>query len=298
MKRLLLGPRSVTEALRANAAELSVVYVSDEPRRDLSEIADEAKKRSVVVEARSVAELDKLAKGDRHQGVIAIGGSYPYLSFEELIAKLPERALLVALDEITDPHNFGAIVRSAVAFGAHGILTLKQRAAPVTPVVVRASAGATEHALIARVTNLASTLSTLADDGYDVIGLAAEGASDLRRRGARGGSCVLVVGSEGRGLRRLVRERCTELVRIPMAGPIESLNASVAAAIALYALSAPDKDAAETRAPTPKRPAAARASEEQTEPVDAWDDESAAERESGGGGGERAVWDDDSPFPK
>jgi 23S rRNA (guanosine2251-2'-O)-methyltransferase len=239
MKRLLLGPRSVTEALRANASEISVVYVSDEDRRELATLADDARKRSVIVEARTSAELDKLAKGERHQGVVAISGTYPYLNLEELISKLPERALLVALDEITDPHNFGAIVRSAVAFGAHGVITLKQRAAPVTPVVVRASAGATEHARIARVTNLATTLNTFANDGYDVIGLAAEGASDLRALPKRRGSAVLVVGSEGRGLRRLVRERCTELVRIPMDGPIESLNASVAAAIALYALTAP-----------------------------------------------------------
>lgn len=238
MKRLLLGPRSVTEALRANAAEISVVYVSDEPRRELLELMELARKRNVALEPRTSAELESLARGDRHQGVVAIGGSYPYLSFEELLEKLPENPLLIALDEVTDPHNFGAIVRSAVAFGAHGVITLKQRAAPVTPVVVRASAGATEHARIARVTNLAQTLSQLADAGYDVLGLAAEGTSDLRTRGGRRGACVLVVGSEGRGLRRLVRERCTELVRIPMAGPIASLNASVAAAIALFALSA------------------------------------------------------------
>ena len=239
MKRLLLGPRSVTEALRANAAEISVVYVSDEDRRELVTLSDEARKRNVIVEARTPHELDKLAKGDRHQGVVAISGTYPYLNLEELLAKLPEKPLLVALDEVTDPHNFGAIVRSAVAFGAHGVITLKQRAAPVTPVVVRASAGATEHARIARVTNLATTLTTLANDGYDVIGLAAEGAGDLRTLIPPRGAAVLVVGSEGRGLRRLVRERCTELVRIPMDGPIESLNASVAAAIALYALTAP-----------------------------------------------------------
>src|ERR1700712_2214374 len=239
MKRLLLGPRSVTEALRANASEISVVYVSDEERRELVTISDDARKRSVIVETRTTVELDKLAKGDRHQGVVAISGSYPYLNLEELINALPERALLVALDEVTDPHNFGAIVRSAVAFGAHGVITMKHRAAPVTPVVVRASAGATEHARIARVSNLATTLSTLANDGYDVIGLAAEGAADLRALAPPQGSAVLVVGSEGRGLRRLVRERCTELVRIPMDGPIESLNASVAAAIALYALTAP-----------------------------------------------------------
>jgi 23S rRNA (guanosine2251-2'-O)-methyltransferase len=239
MKRLLLGPRSVSEALRANAADVSVVYASEDARRDVAEIIEHARKRNVAVELRSPDELDRLARGDRHQGVLAIGGSYPYLSFEELLDKLPEQPLLVALDEVTDPHNFGAIVRSAVAFGAHGVLTLKQRAAPVTPVVVRASAGATEHARIARVTNLATTLSALADAGYDVLGLAAEGADDLRTLGPRTRPCVLVVGSEGRGLRRLVRERCTQLVRIPMDGPIASLNASVAAAIALYALSAP-----------------------------------------------------------
>jgi len=186
-------------------------------------------------------------------------------------------------------------VRSAVAFGAHGILTLKQRAAPVTPVVVRASAGATEHALIARVTNLATTLSTLADDGYDVIGLAAEGASDLRQLGGRRGSTVLVVGSEGRGLRRLVRERCTALVRIPMAGPIESLNASVAAAIALYALSAPDAaGASDTGARALPVDVRARSDREQGD--EGWDDDALAEHEGGAAG--RAVWDDDSPFPK
>jgi 23S rRNA (guanosine2251-2'-O)-methyltransferase len=239
MKRLLLGPRSVTEALRAHAAEISVIYLADEGRRELTELATLARQRNVAVEARAPDELTVLARGERHQGVIAIGGSYSYLSFEELRDQLPDNPLLVALDEVTDPHNFGAIVRSAVAFGAAGVLTLKQRAAPVTPVVVRASAGATEHARIARVTNLAQTLSTLADAGFEVIGLAAEGSIDLRSLRATDGPRVLVVGSEGRGLRRLVRERCTTLARIPMAGPIESLNASVAAAIALYALSAP-----------------------------------------------------------
>jgi 23S rRNA (guanosine2251-2'-O)-methyltransferase len=242
MKRLLLGPRSVTEALRAQAGELSVIYVSDEGRRELAELGELAKKRGVALEARTPDELDRLAKGDRHQGVIAIGGGFSYLSFEELMEKVPDDALLVALDEVTDPHNLGAIVRSAVAFGADGVITLKQRAAPVTPVVVRASAGATEHARIARVTNLAQTLSSLRDRDYEVIGLAAEGAVDLRGYTPPTGPRILVVGSEGRGLRRLVRERCSTLVRIPMDGPIASLNASVAAAIALYALCARPAD--------------------------------------------------------
>ncbi|HEX6244517.1 MAG TPA: 23S rRNA (guanosine(2251)-2'-O)-methyltransferase RlmB, partial [Polyangiales bacterium] len=222
--------------LHAHANEIAIVYVAEEGRRELQELAELCHQRKVALETRLPAELERLAKGQKHQGVVAIAGSYSYLSFEELMTQLPERPLLVALDEITDPHNFGAIVRSAVALGAHGIITLKHRAAPVTPVVVRASAGATEHARIARVANLAQTLEALRERGHDVLGLAAEGAVDLHTLERAEGGRVLVVGSEGRGLRRLVREHCTQLVRIPMPGPIASLNASVAAAIALYAL--------------------------------------------------------------
>jgi 23S rRNA (guanosine2251-2'-O)-methyltransferase len=245
MKRLIVGPRAVAEALRAHANEISIIFVAEEGRRELQEVAELAQQRKVPVEARPADELEKLAKGQKHQGIVAIAGSYSYLSFEELMNLLPERCLLVALDEITDPHNFGAIVRSAVALGAHGIITLKHRAAPVTPVVVRASAGATEHARIARVANLAQTLDALAERGFEVLGLAAEGAIDLTALGPSPASRVLVVGSEGRGLRRLVREHCTQLVRIPMAGPIASLNASVAAAIALYALQTHENVASE-----------------------------------------------------
>jgi 23S rRNA (guanosine2251-2'-O)-methyltransferase len=236
MKRLIVGPRAVAEAVRAHANEISIIYVAEEGRRELAEVAELALQRKLTVEPKPGPELDKLAKGQKHQGIVAIAGSYSYLSFEELMNVLPERALLVALDEITDPHNFGAIVRSAVALGAHGIITLKHRAAPVTPVVVRASAGATEHARIARVANLVQSLDALIERGFDVLGLAAEGAVDLSQAAQSQASRVLVVGSEGRGLRRLVREHCTQLVRIPMSGPIASLNASVAAAIALYAL--------------------------------------------------------------
>jgi 23S rRNA (guanosine2251-2'-O)-methyltransferase len=236
MKRLIVGPRAVAEALRAHANEIAVLYLAEEGRRELQELGDAAVQRKVAVEARPGFELDKLAKGQKHQGAVAIAGSYSYLNLDELLAKLPERSLLVALDEITDPHNFGAIVRSAVAFGADGIITLKHRAAPVTPVVVRASAGATEHARIARVANLVQCLDELRERNFEVLGLAAEGASDLTELAPSEASRVLVVGSEGRGLRRLTREHCTELVKIPMAGPIASLNASVAAAIALYAL--------------------------------------------------------------
>lgn len=234
MKRIVTGPRAVSEALRASARSVSAVFVLRDARRDLRRLAEDAASRGVHVEERTSAELDALAEGHKHQGVVAVCGAYPYADLETILAGAAAPPLIVALDQITDPYNLGAIVRSAVAFGADGVLTLKDRAAPVTPVVVRASAGATEHARIARVTNLARTLKALTDRGLSVIGLDAEGPVDLANLPPAPEGRVLVVGAEGKGLRRLVRERCTFLAKIPHSGPIASLNASVAASIALY----------------------------------------------------------------
>lgn len=234
MKRIVAGPRAVHEALVAHAGDVNALFVQEDAGRALSELAAEAGRRGVKVESRTKEELDALAKGLKHQGAVAITGAYPYADLDVVLARAAERPLIVALDEITDPHNLGAIVRSAVAFGADGVLTLKHRAAPVTPVVVRASAGATEHARIARVTNLARTLSELAERGLSIVGLAAEGDVALDRLPPAPDGRVLVVGAEGRGMRRLVRERCTLLARIAHPGPVASLNASVAASIALY----------------------------------------------------------------
>ncbi|MBX3272136.1 MAG: 23S rRNA (guanosine(2251)-2'-O)-methyltransferase RlmB [Sandaracinaceae bacterium] len=232
MKRLVVGPRAVLEAARAAPGRVHVVYFQRGARRTLRELADELARRGVRIEEREAPELDALAAGHRHQGVVAITGEYVYAELDEVLAA--RAPLLIALDQITDPHNLGAIVRSAVAFGADGVLTLKDRAAPVTPVVVRASAGATEHARIVRVTNLARTLAALAERGMDVVGLDADGEDDLAALGAAPDGRVLVVGAEGAGLRRLVRERCTRLARIAHPGPVASLNASVAASIALF----------------------------------------------------------------
>lgn len=235
MSRIVAGRRAVREALDARGAELSLVVVDRGARAALRELCDVARERGVRVEERETEELDALAHGVRHQGVIALAGEFHYVELDEIIDASPS-GLLIALDEITDPHNFGAIVRSAVAFGVDGVITLRHRSAPVTPVVVRAAAGATEHARIARVTNLANTLAELSERGIEVVGLDATGAVDIDELGHPPGGRVLVVGSEGKGLRRLVRERCDVLARIPMAGPIASLNASVAAGIALFAL--------------------------------------------------------------
>ncbi len=234
MSRIITGPRFVLEALRARAP-IKVIYA--EPNRADDRLRSAARAAGVQIDARSRQELDDLTEGVRHQGVVAVASDYQYQSLEDLLDATQERGLVVGLDEITDPHNVGAIVRSAVAFGAQGVLVSKHRAAMVTPAVVRASAGATEHARIVQITNLQKTLVSLKDAGFWVVGLDAEGERTLSELPSDLAKVVLVVGSEDKGLRRLVRQRCDMLARIPQAGPIDSLNASVAAAIAIYELS-------------------------------------------------------------
>jgi 23S rRNA (guanosine2251-2'-O)-methyltransferase len=231
MKRLLAGPRVVEEALRADSKRIVVVYATAERLRELDGLL---RKNMVKAEQRDGYELDQLARGLKHQGVIAITGDYVYAELADVLAQPSEAPLLVALDQISDPHNFGAIVRSCVAFAVDAVITLKDRAAPVTPVVVRSSAGATERARIARVTNLARTLDGLRERGMQVLGLAADARDTLDSIPYETAGRVLVIGSEGDGLRRLTREHCDALVRIEMPGGFESLNASVAASIALY----------------------------------------------------------------
>ena len=231
MKRLLAGPRGVEEALRADPKRVVVVYGSAERLRELDALLRAAQVRA---ELRSGTELDALARGLKHQGVLAITGDYAYADLEAVLAASRAAPLLVALDQISDPHNFGAIVRSSVAFAADAVVTLKDRAAPVTPVVVRASAGATERARIARVTNLARTLDGLRERGMQVLGLAGDAEATLDSVPYDAAGRVLVIGSEGDGLRRLTRQHCDALVRIEMPGGFESLNASVATGIALY----------------------------------------------------------------
>ncbi len=235
MSRVLCGRRAVAEALRADPARLSVIYLAgtaSDPA--LGQIATAAARARVTCEEASSAALDALARGTRHQGAIAVSGEYPYRSLDELLEVRGEVSpLLVVCDELQDPHNVGAIVRSAVFFGATGVVLAKNRAAGVTPGAVRASAGATEHARIARVTNIAETIRALGREGLRTVGLDAEAPATLWDVDLTV-PCALVVGSEGRGLRRLVGERCDTLARLPGVGALASLNASVACAVALY----------------------------------------------------------------
>lgn len=231
MTRVLAGRRPVLEALRGNT-KIRRIYV--EPQRSDEEIQTAADAREIQVTHRDRAELDRMCEGIRHQGVVAVADDYPFREIEDLLLGEGRPLALVALDQVTDPQNLGAIVRSAVTLGLDGVIIQKHRAASITPSVVRASAGATEHASIARVTNLQRTLLMLSKAGLEIIGLDAAGDTDVRTLEPSRSGRVLVVGSEGQGLRRMVRERCDTLVQIHQEGPMDSLNASVAAAIAMY----------------------------------------------------------------
>ena len=231
MTRVLAGRRPVLEALRGKT-EVRRVFI--EPQRDDDEVREAADTRKISIAHRDRAELDRLSEGARHQGVVAIAEDYPFCELEDIISRADGPLALVALDQVTDPQNLGAIIRSAVTLGLDGLIIQKHRAAGITPSVVRASAGATEHASIARVTNLQRTLLSLSKAGLEIIGLDAGGDIDVRDLAPSSQGRVLVVGSEGKGLRRMVRERCDMVAQIRQDGPMDSLNASVAAAIAMY----------------------------------------------------------------
>jgi 23S rRNA (guanosine2251-2'-O)-methyltransferase len=180
---------------------------------------------------RSPADLDALAHGGNHQGIVLVVGEYRYATLEALVATAPRDRPLLALDQVQDPHNLGAILRSAAVLGAVGVILPERRAASVTAAVVRTSAGATERLPVARVVNLGRALGALKDAGYWLFGAAGEGGQAPERLPLTG-SVVLVLGSEGGGLRRSILQACDHLVTIPMENPL-SLNVSVAAGVLL-----------------------------------------------------------------
>ena len=234
MTRVLAGRRPVLESLRGNA-KVRQIYI--EPQRAFPDIREAAEAQSIPVADRDRAELERLSDGVRHQGVVALADDYQFCELGEILAHAEGAPVLVALDQVTDPQNLGAIIRSAVTLGLDGVIFPKHRAAGITSAVVRASAGATEHASIARVTNLQRTLLSLSESGMEIIGLDARADIEIQELAPSTAGRILVIGSEGKGLRRMVRQRCDIVVQIPQKGPMESLNASVAAAIAMYEIS-------------------------------------------------------------
>jgi 23S rRNA (guanosine2251-2'-O)-methyltransferase len=239
MKRLIAGPHQVIEALRAKPGAFEVVYLADGVRSSSARrVATVAQRARVSCETLPRAALDEMADKLNHQGVVAVTGTYPYLDLAGLLDAVSgnEETLLVVLDQIQDPGNLGAIIRSAHALGADGLILTRNRSAAVTGGTVRSSAGATELTRIARVTNLARCLDELSEAGLKVYGAASE-ASEAIDTLDWNGPAALVLGNESRGLRRLTREHCDGLFSIPLARDFDSLNVSAAAAIALYAAS-------------------------------------------------------------
>lgn len=235
----VVGRNPVLEAMLAGLP-IKAAYVAEGSERDdrLREIFRYAAEHSISMLQTTRVELDRLTGGAVHQGVALQLPSYQYAHPDDLMADAlhddEREALVVALDGITDPHNLGAIIRSAAAFGAHGVIIPERRSASVTAVAWKASAGAIARVPVARATNLNRSLSDYAKAGFSVVGLAGEGETDIAGVPGVDGPLVIVVGSEGEGLARLTRERCDVLARIPITSEVESLNASVAAAIALY----------------------------------------------------------------
>ena len=236
------GRNSVVESLRA-AVPAAVLYVGTRVQHDerISEAIKLAADRGVAVLEAGAAELDRLTGGALHQGLALRVRPYDYAHPDDLLARAADTGqlpLIVALDGVTDPRNLGAVARSAGAFGAHGIVVPSRRGAGVTAGAWKASAGALARVPVARAANLARTLASYQDAGVFVAGLDAAGDTPVRDLELATAPLVLVIGSEGRGLSRIVARSCDVLVRIPIAARTESLNAGVAAGIALYEVAA------------------------------------------------------------
>mgnify|MGYP001072291286 CR=1 FL=1 len=225
------GRNAVTEAIRAGVAIDKIYLLKGEGDSALGHIASAAREQGVVVVNTDRRKLDAMSRTHAHQGVIALAAVR-----DDILAAAQaknEPPLIVVCDELSDPHNLGAVIRTADAAGAHGVIIPKRRSAGLTAVVGKTSAGAVAHVPVARVPNLPALLKELKEAGVWVFGTAAEGTSTLYQADLKGPAAI-VIGSEGDGMGRLVRENCDFIVSIPMRGKINSLNASAAAAVLLY----------------------------------------------------------------
>ena len=233
---IIEGRNAVIEALRSGETIDKIYLAKGETDKTLGHIASRAREKGIVVVEADRRKLDGMSRTHAHQGVIALAAMREYVSVQSLLdaaAEKGEAPLLVVCDEISDPHNLGAILRTAECAGAHGVIIPKRRSAGLTAIVGKTSAGAVSYMPVARVANLPATLEELKKKGVWVYGTAAEGTTSLYDADLKGPAAI-VIGSEGSGMGRLVREKCDFLVSIPMKGHISSLNASAAAAILLY----------------------------------------------------------------
>ncbi len=233
---LIEGRNAVTEALRAGRSIDKIYIAKGEVDKTLGHIASKARDQGVVVVETDRRKLDAMSVTHAHQGVIALAAVREYCSVEDILAIAAERGeppFVILCDEISDPHNLGAILRTAECVGAHGVIIPKRRSAGLTSIVDKTSAGAAEHMAVARVPNLPAAIRELKERGLWVYGTAADAPSGMWDTDLTGPLC-LVIGSEGDGMGRLVAENCDFLLSIPMRGKVSSLNASAAASVVMY----------------------------------------------------------------
>lgn len=233
---LIEGRNAVTEALRAGRSIDKIYIAKGEVDKTLGHIASKARDQGVVVVETDRRKLDAMSVTHAHQGVIALAAVREYCSVEDILAIAEERGeppFVILCDEISDPHNLGAILRTAECVGAHGVIIPKRRSAGLTSIVDKTSAGAAEHMAVARVPNLPAAIRELKERGLWVYGTAADAPSGMWDTDLTGPLC-LVIGSEGDGMGRLVAENCDFLLNIPMRGKVSSLNASAAASVVMY----------------------------------------------------------------
>ena len=233
---VLVGRNAVTEALKSGRGINKLWIASGDREGSVSEIAALAKERGIVVQYVERAKIESLAGGHRHQGVLAYVAPVPYAELDDILKAAEakgEAPFLVLLDELEDPHNLGALLRTADATGVHGILIPKRRSVSLNATVAKTSAGAVEYVPVARIGNIAQTLKKLKEKGFWVAGADMDGEKAYYEADLTG-PLVLVVGSEGRGMSRLTKDACDFIVSMPMVGRINSLNASVAGSILMY----------------------------------------------------------------
>lgn len=232
----LEGRNAITEALRAGRT-LDKVFVADgDTDKSLQRLAAQAKEAGAVVVPVDRRKLDQMSTTHSHQGIIALAAAHDYYTIDDILEEAASRgqnALIVICDELTDPHNLGAILRSAECAGAHGVIIPKRRSVGLTATVAKASAGAMEYMKVAKVGNINDAIRDLKEKGVWVFGTAAEGSIPMYKADLAGPAAI-VIGNEGDGMSPLVRKNCDVMVHIPMQGRISSLNASAAASILLY----------------------------------------------------------------
>ncbi len=233
---IIEGRNAVTEALRTNTNIDKIYILKGETDSALGHIASTARARGIVVVDADRRKLDHMSVTHSHQGVIAVAAVREYASVDDILAAAKEKGeapLIVVCDELSDPHNLGAVIRTACCAGAHGVIIPKRRSAGLTAVVAKTSAGAVSHIPVARVPNITALLKELKQAGVWIFGAAMNGSTSLYQTDLKGPAAI-VIGSEGSGMSRLVAQECDFTVSIPMKSTLDSLNASAAAAILLY----------------------------------------------------------------